>query len=194
MSEAGFTLIELLVTMAILLVVVGTITGALISATNTETDTNNRFQTQQQARLGLAKLTREIHCANVIQSVNGVAMSSWTGPVPGLTLSLPAGCPTGGAQPVTAKWCTVAESNGTRYDLFRTTTTTCSAATGVRWASALVNSTPFSLPTAGTNGTQMHMPLVHIDLKVATRTNSTIGVYDLSNDVTALNATRSVTG
>ena len=66
----GVTLIELVVTMMILLTVVTTITAALVSATNTEADQNNRFQTQQQARLALTKLTREIHCASVLAKNN----------------------------------------------------------------------------------------------------------------------------
>ena len=195
-GESGFTLIELVVTMSLLLIVVGTLTGALISATNTEADQNNRFQTQQQARLGLAKLTREIRCADTLQAMDASGNPATLGSTaaPGMILTLPAGCPTGGATAVTAKWCTVAEANGTRYDLYRTTATTCSAATGVRWASSLVSNTPFSLPAAGTNGSQSHYPLVHIDLTVDTRSNSTIGVYELTDDVAALNATRSMSG
>src|SRR5581483_9105792 len=65
-SDTGFTVIELIVSMAILLVVVS-LTGALVSMSNTESDVNNRFQTQAQARQALTKLTREIHCANQIQ-------------------------------------------------------------------------------------------------------------------------------
>lgn len=187
-EQAGFTLIELTVTMAILLIVVTTLTGALVSATNSEADLNNRFQTQMQARLALTKLTREIHCADTITDVNGAALTSTQ--VSGMTLTLPAGCPTGGAAAVTAKWCTVA--NGATWDLYRSVATSCPGTAGVRWASSLVSSTPFSLPIASTSGN--HYPLVHVDLKVNTRLSGTNGTYDLVNDIAALNSTRSVSG
>lgn len=185
-SEGGFTLIELTVTMAILLTVVSALTGALVSATNTEADQNNRFQTQQQARQALTKLTREIHCADTIQALDssGNASTLTTTASPGVVLTLPAGCPTGGATAVTAKWCTVA--SGSTYDLYRATGATCSSATGVRWASSLVAANPFSLPTETTGG--VHFPLVHLDLRVNTRLSGSAGTYELTSDVAALNA------
>lgn len=201
-AEGGFTLIELLITMGLLLVILTTITGALISATNNEADQNNRFQTQQQARQALTKLTREIHCASTLQGATTLTGGSVTSPsalsaTPANTLVvvLPAGCPTGGATAVTARWCAVPESNGIRYDLYRSTSSTCWSSGGcpcVRWATSLVNGTPFSLPGEATSGT--HMPLVHLDLTVNTRVTSTVGQYDLTDDVAALNAARTVTG
>lgn len=185
-SDSGFTLIELIVTMAILLVVVSTLTGALISTTNTEADLNNRFQTQQQARQALTKLTREIHCANqILVTATGQPLDAAAGSVSGITLTLPAGCPTGGGTAVTALWCTA--PNGSKYDLYRTVTSTCSSSTGVRWATSLVDGTPFSLPDPTTT-TGSHFPLVHLDLLVNTRTTGAFGKYDLVTDVAALNA------
>jgi prepilin-type N-terminal cleavage/methylation domain-containing protein len=183
-SDAGFTLIELVVTMAILLTVVSVLTGALISATNTEADLNNRFQTQEQARQALTKLTREIHCANqILDTATGSNLGST--PVSAITLTLPAGCPTGGATAVTALWCTVAD--GSRYDLYRAVApSSCTASTGVRWASSLVDGTPFSLPDPTTTSGP-HFPLIHLNLVVNTRTAGAYGQYDLVDDVAALN-------
>jgi len=198
-GESGFTLVELVVALSILLVVIGSLTGALISATNSEADLNTRFQTQTQARLAMTKLTREIHCAGTILDLNGAALTTTTVggvTVPkaanGVTLTLPAGCPTGGASAVTAKWCTVA--SGTTWDLYRSVSTTCSSSTGVRWASSLINSTPFSLPPLNTSVSESHdFTLVHVDLNVNTRTSGTGGTYDLTNDIAALNVDRSGT-
>lgn len=189
-AEGGFTLIELLATVAILMTVVTVLTGALISATNTEADQNNRFQTQVQARQALTKLTREIHCASLIQDGGGAALT--TTPVDGLTLSLPAGCPTGGSDALTAKWCTVAD--GTLWDLYRSSVAqgnplNCSASNGRLWATSLVSSTPFSLPVAATSGS--HYQLVHIDLNVNTRGVGKVGDYTLVDDVAGLNSSRS---
>lgn len=189
-DDRGFTLIELLVTMAILVTVVGTLTGSLVSASNTENDLNNRFQTQAQARLALSKLTREIHCANqILATSTGQPLTSTA--VGSVILTLPAGCPTGGATAVTAYWCTVAR--GSSYDLYRTTSSPCGSSGGVRWATSLVSSTPFSLPSVATNGN--HYPLVHVNLLVNTRSNGALGTYNLANDIAALNAQqRTVTG
>jgi prepilin-type N-terminal cleavage/methylation domain-containing protein len=187
-GEGGFTLIELVVAMTILLVVVTSLTGALISATNTENDVNNRFQTQTQARLALAKLTREIHCANQILDSNGAALTSTA--VSGITVTLPAGCPTGGAAAVTVRWCAI--QNGSTYDLYRYANAACGSTGGVRWASSLVSSTPFSLPTPGTAGS--HYPLVHVDLRVNTRLGQKGSVYELIDDISALNSVRSASG
>jgi prepilin-type N-terminal cleavage/methylation domain-containing protein len=186
-DDWGFTLVELLVAMAILLTVVSVLTGALISATNTEADLNNRFQTQQQARQALTKLTREIHCASqILDTSTGVALDAT--PASAITLTLPAGCPTGGGSGVTALWCTVPDGN--RFDLYRAELpSTCSASTAVRWATSLVDGTPFSLPDPSTTS-GAHFPLVHLDLLVNTRTSGAFGKYDLVDDVAALNATR----
>lgn len=188
--EGGFTLIELLVTLTILGTVITTLTAALMSATNTEADQNNRFQTQVQARQALTKLTREIHCASLIQDGSGAALS--TTPVDGLTLSLPAGCPTAGSGGVTAKWCTVAD--GTLWDLYRSSVAagqplSCPGSNGVRWAYGLVGSTPFSLPTGVTGSNSFQ--LVHVDLTVNTRGVGQVGAYTLTDDIAALNSKRS---
>jgi prepilin-type N-terminal cleavage/methylation domain-containing protein len=181
-AQDGFTLIELLVTMSILLVIVTALTSALISASNTQADIDNRSQTQAQARLALTKLTREIHCAQQIQDSSGGTLTATQ--VTGITVTLPAGCPTGGASAVTVRWCTIAHA-GT-YDLYRYANAPCGAAGGVRWATSLVKATPFSMPTPGAAGN--HYPLVHIELKVNTRgASSTLGAYDLIDDVAALN-------
>src|SRR5207249_11313471 len=134
--------------LAILLVVVTALTGALISASNTQADINYRSQTQAEARLALAKLTREIHCAQQIQDGSGGTLTPTA--VSGITVTLPAGCPTGGATAVTVRWCTVPD--GGTYDLYRYANAPCGAAGGVRWASSLVKSTPFSMPTPGAAG------------------------------------------
>src|SRR5262249_58247129 len=130
-------------------------------------DLSSRFQSQQQARLALTKLTREIHYASLIVDLNGAALTTQslggvTVPkaVNGVTLTLPAGCPTGGAAAVTSKWCTVA--SGTTWNLYRSVATTCTSSNGVLWASSLINSTPFSLPPLNTNVTDDHTPLVHV--------------------------------
>ena len=78
-AEGGFTLVELIVTLAILLIVVASLSSVLVSATKTEVDANNRFQAQVQARSGLAQLTRELHCAKSVTVTNTAGTSLLAG-------------------------------------------------------------------------------------------------------------------
>ena len=56
---------------------------------------NRRFQAQTQARLGLDRLRREVHCAMSVTTANGGATA---------ILTIPATCPTsGGLTSIT--WC-----------------------------------------------------------------------------------------
>src|SRR3954452_24976071 len=96
-DEPGYTLIELLTVMLILGVVLGGLTGVFASATSAQADMNNRFQAQQEARLGLDKLRREAHCASAA-TPGGSNPSS-------ITFTLPSYCKTfSGSASVT--WCT----------------------------------------------------------------------------------------
>ncbi len=77
-DESGFTLIEMLVVLAILGIVLAALTGLFLSGTRTANDQNGRFQAQQQARLALDKLRREIHCGGAITTPSGYPSSSVT--------------------------------------------------------------------------------------------------------------------
>ena len=62
----GITLTELLVVMVILVIVLGGLTTLFVSAMTSQVDQSNRVQAQQEARLALDALRREIHCAKAI--------------------------------------------------------------------------------------------------------------------------------
>ncbi len=82
------TLVELLVTLVILAIVLGGMTQLFVSATRAQTDLTDRFQAQQNARLALDSLRREIHCANL------VSPSSISSPgVSAITITLGGFCP-----------------------------------------------------------------------------------------------------
>src|SRR5439155_24546271 len=65
-DERGYTLIEMLT----VLVIFGTVMSALmvlfVQGTGAEVDMNNRFQAQQDARLALDKIRREVECASAV--------------------------------------------------------------------------------------------------------------------------------
>ena len=63
-DSRGIALTEMIVVLAILVVVLTALTQLFVSASTAEVDMSNRVQAQQDARLALDKLRREIHCAN----------------------------------------------------------------------------------------------------------------------------------
>lgn len=101
-EEAGFTITELVTVMGILLVVLTALTTAFVSATRAELDMNNRFQAQQEARLAVDRMRREIHCASalVLESPSSV------------TATLPAACPTAGGTELAVTYSVVEGSGG----------------------------------------------------------------------------------
>lgn len=84
--EAGYTLVELIGVMVILGIIIAALTTLFVSGTRAELNANHLFQAQQNARLALDRIRRELHCASAVSSPNGV-------PVTSVTVTLPAGCP-----------------------------------------------------------------------------------------------------
>jgi prepilin-type N-terminal cleavage/methylation domain-containing protein len=146
-AQDGFTLVELLVVLAILGTVLAGLTVLFTGALSSQTDQTNRAQVQQDARLGLDRMRREIRCASDITTPSGYPASS-------VTITLASYCPTaGGATTVT--WCTKDKNGATPpvagqqpYTLWRYTGSTCSG-TGTQWASDLVDKTDAPAITAG---------------------------------------------
>ncbi len=88
-AQDGFTLPEVLVVLAIIGIVLVGITQLFTSALKSQTDQTNRTQAQQDARLGLDKLRREIRCASALTTPSGYPASS-------ITITLGSYCPTAG--------------------------------------------------------------------------------------------------
>ena len=70
--EGGYTLIELLLVCAILGTVLASLSVLFVSASGSQIDMNRRFRAQQDARVAVDKMRREIHCADQI-SPSGVS-------------------------------------------------------------------------------------------------------------------------
>jgi prepilin-type N-terminal cleavage/methylation domain-containing protein len=111
-EERGYSLIELLQVMIILGVVMGALTTLFVRASNAELDMNRRFQAQQQARVAVDRMRREIHCSSGI---------SPTGASGTISVTIPGQCPTGagaGGPDTIVTYRTVLVSAG-RYKLER---------------------------------------------------------------------------
>jgi prepilin-type N-terminal cleavage/methylation domain-containing protein len=181
-SERGYTLVEMLTVLVIMGVVMGGLTTVFVSATNSETDMNNRFQAQLTAKLALDKMRREIHCASV---------ATPTGSSSSVTITLPSYCKTGSGS---ITWCT--RSNGTnRYALYRVVGATCTG--GVKWADYLVPTSTATVCSGAlcifnyTAQSMSSLAKLGVDLPVNMRPSMTVERYELIDSIVLRNSTRS---
>jgi len=171
-EPGGYTLVELITVCAILSVILGALTTLFVAATKSELDQNRRFQAQQQARLALDKLRREVHCASAITPSG---QSSY------VTLTLPAQCPTGSGS---VTWCTYPLST-TRYALYRATGTSC-LTTGPRCADYLTSTKIFNFSSASTSSRGK----LHLNLPVNLYPDKSNLTYELVDDIILRNSAR----
>jgi type II secretory pathway component PulJ len=69
-TEAGTTLVELLVVMMLLSIIMGVVLAGLVSMQNTENRVNNRSQTNDQVRLAVEQIDRQIRSGNLLYPPN----------------------------------------------------------------------------------------------------------------------------
>jgi prepilin-type N-terminal cleavage/methylation domain-containing protein len=172
-DEGGYSLIELLTAMAILSVVMGSLTVVMVSATKADARMNNEFQAQTAARTALERFRREGHAACRAEPV---------GPSASVTLVYvtSGSCPASGGTQVT--WCTVATGTG-RYGLFRAPGSTCDA-TALKIADDLRVATAFNYQT-----TTQRRAKVGITLSVNPSPNAGKD-YSLEDDIVLRNSPR----
>jgi prepilin-type N-terminal cleavage/methylation domain-containing protein len=165
--ERGFSLVELLQVTVILAVVLGALTVVFVSAMNAEVDMNRRFQAQQEARLAVDKMRREIHCASAVTP---------TGAASSITVTLPAQCPTAGGSLTNVVYDTVLVSTE-RYQLRRA---------GVRIADYITAGTVFNYtaPATGKLGS------LRVELPVNVKPSDAGKTWKLLADIVLRNTTR----
>jgi prepilin-type N-terminal cleavage/methylation domain-containing protein len=172
-EEAGFTLIELITVLALMLIVMATLSGAMIAAHETEQDVNRRFSSQINARIALDQLRREIHCANTVTP---------TGTSSTITITLGSRCPSAGAG-TTVSWCT--SGSGTQYALYRLVGGSCNT-TGRKVVDYLTAGTVFSYAAQSTSS----LAILSVTLPVNTNPASGLPDYRLTDDIVLRNSTR----
>ena len=181
-DERGYTLVEMLVTLVIMGVVMTALTTLLVNASNAEQDMNNRFQAQQESRLALDKMRREVHCASV---------ATPTGQSSSVTLTLPAYCKTGSGS---ITWCTRNVATN-RYALYRVVGATCSG--GVRWADYLAptSSAPACSGTLCifnyTAQSTSSLATLKVDFPVNMKPSKSTEMYELADNIVLRNSSRS---
>ena len=181
-AQDGFTLPEMLVVLAIIGIILAGITQLLTSALKSQNDQTNRTQAQQDARLGLDKLRREIRCASGLTTPSGYPASA-------ITITLGSYCPTAGGAAATVTWCTKDKNGATPpvagaqpYTLWRYTGTACSG-TGTKWASNLVDKVDAPSISAGKIFSAASVPVASL---TSASTGGTLASGTYSYDVTAV--------
>jgi type II secretory pathway pseudopilin PulG len=109
LCERGYTLVELLQVTVILTAIMAGLTVLFVQATNSELQMNKRFQAQQQARVAVDRMRREVHCSS------GISPAGLTNSI---AVTIPAQCPTSGGSAIVVTYRTVLVSTG-RYKLER---------------------------------------------------------------------------
>ena len=184
-GEAGYSLIEMLTVLVIMGIVMEALTTLFVRASTAEADMNNRFRSQQNARLALDKMRRELHCADTV--TKGTSTSP-TGPLAAyyINVTLPSGCATNttGAS-LTVTWCT--EGSGSRWGVYRISgSTTCTG--GTRYADYLTKPNIFDY-TAPASGSGI-LPKINVDMPVNVAPQKSLDLYELQDDIALRNGTR----
>lgn len=108
-GEEGYTLVELIAVLAILLTVLTALTTLFASGAKAELDANRRFQAQQEARIAVDRMRREIHCASAVtlDPADSTVVAGQT-VYKRITVTLPGHCPTAGGAEATIVYDTAA--------------------------------------------------------------------------------------
>jgi prepilin-type N-terminal cleavage/methylation domain-containing protein len=178
-GEAGFTIPEMLVVLAIMGIITTALVQLFVSASRTQVDMSNRFQAQQEGRLALDGLRREIHCASAISSTQSGA--GWSAPAGGGDVT----------------WCTETVATG-HYRLRRVTPALAVGATcagGVAQADYLTKRHVFTSYTASGGGLRASLGIdIPIDVSPASGqtgcTSSSTDCYRLTDDIVLRNTAR----
>jgi type II secretory pathway pseudopilin PulG len=196
-AEGGYSLTELIVVLAILFIIVGALAQLFVSASAAQVDMTRRFQAQQDMRLALDKLRREIHCANTVTGAPGASLvislgsycPSYVPPSPAPPPPLP---------PMDVTWCTKDQAGvptnpasptaNPPYSLWRYKGSACSGPGGRKEADYLTTGQVFTgyvLPANGTLGK------LSVDLPVDVKPDPDARqAYVLKDDIVLRNTAR----
>lgn len=177
-AQVGYTLIELVVVMTIFMTVVTALASLFTAGARAELDMNRRFEAQQNARLALDRLRRELHCSSGLTALDGSPLPAT--PVTAIKVSLPAQCPTaqGVATTVTYETVSVGEN---RWRMRRTK----DAASAIL-ADYLTNDDVFTYTAQSASG----RALLHVDLPVNVYPDEGWKQWRLVDDIVLRNTLR----
>jgi prepilin-type N-terminal cleavage/methylation domain-containing protein len=179
-GQGGYTMIELLAVLAIFLTITTALTQLFVSGAKAELDANRRFEAQSNARLGLDRLRRELHCSSGITQTDGSALLPPPATYTAIRVALPGHCPSAGGVGITVDYSTVA-TGPNRWELRRT-----KAGVAVPIADYITNDDIFSY-TAQSPSTRA---LLHVDIPVNVNPNEGWKQWRLVDDIVLRNTLR----
>ena len=193
-AEGGYTLVELVVVMAILGVVLGGITRLFASGINADADQTRRYQAQQDGRVALDKMRREIHAACTVS--NPSTYNAWE-----TSITLYFSSDACGSGSHTVSWCT--SGAGTRYALYRIVSSSCTGATQ-KFADYLTSNNIFIYLPPNSHVTSLSggsggivtadgssvLPRLHVDLTINRKPALYRDRYRLVDDIAFRNGPR----
>jgi type II secretory pathway pseudopilin PulG len=176
-SRGGYTLPELIVVMALFMIVVTALVSLFTSGAKAEIDLNRSFEAQQNARLALDRIRRELHCASGITSGPD---ADGDGYIATITVSLPSQCPSANGVNITVVYDTSQLSTG-RWIVRRTV-----AGVTTQIADRITNDDIFryTAPSASSRG------VLHVDLPVNVHPNEGWKQWRLVDDIVLRNTLR----
>ena len=175
LEERGYSLIELLTVMLILSTVLGALTQLFVTGSNAEVDMNRRFQAQENARVAMDRLRRDIHCSSAVVKPTSSTLLVLTDP-----------CASGGY----VSWCSVSKTGpagSTWYSLYRKLASTCDNA-GTDYADSLVN--PSGNAFTFTQQSPSSLATVAVDIQVNLKPSMTQSTYKLDDSIVLRNSSR----
>jgi prepilin-type N-terminal cleavage/methylation domain-containing protein len=178
-QEGGYSLVELIAVMSIFLIILTALTTLFASGAKAEADLNRRFEAQQNARLALDKLRRELHCSSGIKAPDDTALP--TTPVTAIKVTLLSHCPTAGGANITVVYDTALISTN-RWQLRRTKT----GGTAVKVADYLTNDDVFTYFAQSTASRAR----LHVDFPVNVNPNEGWKQWRLVDDIVLRNTLR----
>jgi prepilin-type N-terminal cleavage/methylation domain-containing protein len=182
-SERGYSLIEMLTVITIMGVIMAGLTTVFVGASQAELDMNRRFEAQQQARVALDKLRREIHCSK------SATTAPSTGAAPLVTLTVAGQCPTAvSGVDTSVSWCSVSVS-ASRWAVYRKVGASCDSS-GALWADHLTQADLFQYQASSSTNLARLRVVLPVDIKPGDATPA----YTLCDQIVLRNSTRSGSG
>jgi type II secretory pathway pseudopilin PulG len=182
--EEAQTVVEMITTMAMLSFVMAAVAALFVSGLHAQTNMDQRFQAQQNARLALTSMRSDIRnsCVAPVVYSTPASVTPLASGVFGAKVTLASAC-SGGVATNNITWCADAASGAAPFALYRQTGTTCAYNNGVKKANQLKTNAVFALST-----TSGRRPMLTVTFPVDANLNTTNGVYTLGDTVMARNS------
>jgi prepilin-type N-terminal cleavage/methylation domain-containing protein len=180
-GERGYSLVEMLTVLAIMSFVLAGVISLFVAGSNAQLEMNRRFEAQQNARVALDRMRREIHCSKGASTIAGTGESS------AVTLRVASHCKTAvGGIDTDVTWCT-SSAGANHWALHRQVGASCGSG-GVKWADKLTGSVVFDYQTQSPDRLARLRVRLPIDVKVGDATPP----YALCDVIVLRNSSRRV--